>query len=91
LPRPALDRIHRLSEEAGVPQITVHGLRHLAATITITAGAPLTVVSKTLRHSTLPTTANLYSHLTPQAARQAVDTPEDLARAGTFLHSRTAR
>lgn len=54
--------------------MTVHDLRHLAATITITAGVPLTVVSKTLRHSTPSTTANLYSHLTQQAAREAVDT-----------------
>ncbi|MGW6404627.1 tyrosine-type recombinase/integrase [Streptomyces sp. NPDC055134] len=69
------DRLHRLSDEAGVPRITIHDLRHLAATITITitAGVPLTVVSKTLRHSTLSTTANLYSHLTQQAAREAVD------------------
>ncbi|MEV0022454.1 site-specific integrase [Streptomyces atroolivaceus] len=73
-PHLVLDRLHRLSEEAGVPRVTVHDLRHLAATITITAGVPLTMVSKTLRHSTLSTTANLYSHLTRQAAHQAVDT-----------------
>ncbi|WP_367820005.1 site-specific integrase [Streptomyces sp. LMG1-1-1.1] len=73
-PHLVLDRLHQLSEEAGVPRITVHDLRHLAATITITAGVPLTVVSKTLRHSTLSTTANIYSHLTRQAAREAVDT-----------------
>ncbi|MFF7079780.1 tyrosine-type recombinase/integrase [Streptomyces lavendulae] len=73
-PHLVLDRLHQLSEEAGVPRITVHDLRHLAATITITAGVPLTVVSKTLRHSTLSTTANIYGHLTRQAAREAVDT-----------------
>ncbi|MFF1338492.1 tyrosine-type recombinase/integrase [Streptomyces sp. NPDC058290] len=73
-PPPVLDRLHQLSEEAGVPRIAVHDLRHLAATITITAGVPLTLVSKTLRHSTLSTTANIYSHLTRQAAREAVDT-----------------
>ncbi|MGW6137317.1 site-specific integrase [Streptomyces sp. NPDC055140] len=72
-PLGVLNRFHRLSDEVGVPRITVHDLRHLAATITITAGVPLTVVSKTLRHSTLSTTANLYSHLTQQAAREAVD------------------
>ncbi|OMI36762.1 integrase [Streptomyces sparsogenes DSM 40356] len=55
------------------PRITLHDLRHLAATLSITAGTPLTVVSKTLRHSTLSTTANLYSHLTQQAAHDAVD------------------
>ncbi|MFD4867015.1 tyrosine recombinase XerC [Streptomyces sp. NPDC058412] len=68
-----LDRLRQLSQEAGVPRVTVHDLRHLAANITITAGVPLTVVSKTLRHSTLSTTANIYSHLTQQAAREAVD------------------
>ncbi|MGW7418736.1 tyrosine-type recombinase/integrase [Streptomyces sp. NPDC054813] len=73
-PHQVLDRLHQLSEGAGVPRITVHDLRHLAATITITAGVPLTVVSKTLRHSTLSTTANIYSQLTRQAAREAVDT-----------------
>ncbi|MGP4012740.1 tyrosine-type recombinase/integrase [Streptomyces sp. 4N124] len=56
--------------------MSVHDLRHLAATLTITAGVPLTLVSKTLRHSTLSTTANIYSHLTRQAAREAVDTIE---------------
>ncbi|MFF5701113.1 tyrosine-type recombinase/integrase [Streptomyces sp. NPDC012794] len=69
-----LDGLRQLSREAGVPRVTVHDLRHLAATITIIAGVPLTVVSKTLRHSTLSTTANIFSHLTQQAAREAVDT-----------------
>ncbi|MEU1300089.1 site-specific integrase [Streptomyces shenzhenensis] len=75
-PSTVLDRLRQLSEEAGVPRVTVHDLRHLAATLTITASVPLTVVSKTLRHSTLSTTANFYSHLTRQAAREAVDTIE---------------
>ncbi|WP_199831049.1 hypothetical protein [Streptomyces sp. NBRC 110028] len=39
----------------------------------LTAGIPLTIVSKTLRHSTLSTTANIYSHLTHQAAHDAVN------------------
>ncbi|MFJ3217944.1 hypothetical protein ACIPLC_18725 [Kitasatospora sp. NPDC086801] len=52
------------------PRATVHDL---AATISITVGVPLTVVSKTLRHATLSTTANIHGHLTTQAARDAVD------------------
>ncbi|MGP3951578.1 tyrosine-type recombinase/integrase [Streptomyces sp. 7N604] len=71
---PSSVHLGRRAEEAGVPRIGLHDLRHLAATLTITVGVPLTVVSKTLRHSTLSTTANLYSHLTQQAARDAVDT-----------------
>ncbi|MFE7351885.1 tyrosine recombinase XerC [Streptomyces sp. NPDC057543] len=74
-PHVALDRLHQLSEEAGVPRIAVHDLRHLAATITITAGVPLTVASKALRHSTLSTTANLYSHLTSKQPAQPSTTP----------------
>ncbi|GAA2645456.1 hypothetical protein [Streptomyces lunalinharesii] len=31
------------------------------------------ILSKTARHSALSTTANLYAHLTPRTAHQAVD------------------
>ncbi|MET9378745.1 site-specific integrase [Streptomyces sp. NPDC002992] len=90
-PHLVLDRLYRLSEEAGVPRVTVHDLRHLAATITISAGVPLTVVSKTLRHSTLSTTANLYSHLTQQAARQAVDTIDHILSGAEQMTGRSDR
>ncbi|MEU8351342.1 hypothetical protein [Streptomyces sp. NPDC048845] len=38
----------------------------------ISSRVPLAVISKTLRHSTLSTTVNLYGHLLPHAAREAV-------------------
>ncbi|WP_239069664.1 MULTISPECIES: site-specific integrase [unclassified Streptomyces] len=72
-PEYVLNHFHALAAKAAVSRTTVHDLRHLTATISITGGVPLTIVSKTLRHSTLSTTANIYSHLTAQAARQAVD------------------
>ncbi len=72
-PEYVLNRFHLPCRKAGVSRTTIHDLRHLSATISINAGVPLTVVSKTLRHSTLSTTANVYSHLTAQAAREAVD------------------
>ncbi|MDK1471826.1 tyrosine-type recombinase/integrase [Streptomyces sp. 549] len=72
-PEYALNHFHHLCRQAGVRRVTLHDLRHLSATISITAGIPLAVVSKTLRHSTLSTTVNIYAHLTTQAARQAVD------------------
>nr|WP_260859526.1 site-specific integrase [Streptomyces cupreus] len=90
-PSAVLDRLRRLSDEAGVPRVTVHDLRHLAATLTITAGVPLTVVSKTLRHSTVSTTANIYSHLTRQAAREAVDTIEQTLTLAEQKADRQAR
>ncbi|MBP8540006.1 tyrosine-type recombinase/integrase, partial [Streptomyces sp. MK37H] len=75
-PHQVLDLLHQLSEEAGAPRITVHDLRQVAATIAITAGVPLTVVSKTLRHSIL------------SKRRQADPPPGERPRAP--LRSRTA-
>lgn len=79
-------------EARGRERCTIHDLRHLGATISITSEVPLTVVSKTLRHSTLSTTANVYSHLTAQAARQAVDVIDNtLTQAGRDHHAATPR
>ncbi|MCX4757205.1 tyrosine-type recombinase/integrase [Kitasatospora purpeofusca] len=49
-----------------------HDLRHTAASIMIAEDIPLAIVSKTLRHSTLATTINLYGHLFKDSADQAV-------------------
>ncbi|MFJ9841623.1 tyrosine-type recombinase/integrase [Kitasatospora sp. NPDC101155] len=71
-PERLLHTLRRRSAEIGLPQIGLHDLRHTAATIMISSQVPLAVVSKTLRHSTLATTVNIYGHLLPQAAREAV-------------------
>ncbi|MCZ4102451.1 tyrosine-type recombinase/integrase [Streptomyces sp. H39-C1] len=86
-----LNHFHDLSRQAHVPRTTLHDLRHLAATISITAGVPLTVVSKTLRHSTLSTTANIYSHLTAQAAHDAVDSIDHTLTASDRTTNRNRR
>lgn len=72
-PERVLRHFYDLTAAAGVPRIRVHDLRHLAATIMIASGVPLAMVSKTLRHSTLSTTVDIYGHLTRQAAQDAVD------------------
>jgi len=72
-PERVLRHFYELTDAAGVPHIRVHDLRHLAATIMMAAGVPLAMVSKTLRHSTLSTTVDIYGHLTRQAAQEAVD------------------
>ncbi|MEV6006606.1 site-specific integrase [Streptomyces sp. NPDC051976] len=71
-PQSVLTELRRRSADLGLPRIGVHDLRHTAATIMISSQVPLAVVSKTLRHSTLSTTVNLYGHLLPHAARDAV-------------------
>nr|WP_275405961.1 MULTISPECIES: site-specific integrase [unclassified Streptomyces] len=71
-PQRILTEQRRRAAEVVLPRISVHDLRHTAATIMISSRVPLAVVSKTLRHSTLSTTVNLYGHLLPHAARAAV-------------------
>jgi len=72
-PRYLLAHFHEMSEAAGVPKVRIHDLRHLAATLMLTNGVPLALVSKTLRHSQVGITANLYGHLTQEAAHAAAD------------------
>ncbi|MDA3644279.1 site-specific integrase [Saccharopolyspora indica] len=72
-PEYVLHRLHDLSTAAGVPRIRVHDLRHLAATLMIASNVPLGVISKTMRHSTLSVTVNIYGHLARHTAHQAVD------------------
>lgn len=67
--------------KAGLPHLTLHGLRHAHATLLLTAGVHLKVVSERLGHSNIAITADTYSHVLPgiqEAAALALD--ESLAR-----------
>ena len=68
-----LDRFHELTEQAGLLRVRLHDLRHLAATLMLTAGVPLALVSKVLRHATSGITVDRYGHLTAEAALAAAD------------------
>jgi integrase len=68
-----LDRFHDLTDQAGMPRVRLHDLRHLAATLMIMSGVPLALASKALRHSKIGTTADTYGHLTREASLAAAD------------------
>lgn len=53
----------RLASEAGLPPIRLHGLRHTAATLALTAGIHPKVVSERLGHATVAITLDTYSHV----------------------------
>ncbi len=55
----------RLVEKAGVPPLTIGGLRHTHAALLFRAGVGPLVVSKRLGHSTFVNTLNMYGHLIP--------------------------
>lgn len=72
-PEYVLRRLHTLTDEAGLPRIRVHDLRHFAATTMLSSQVPLAMASKAMRHSTLSTTTEVYGHLLRHVAHQAVD------------------
>lgn len=72
-PAEVSDHFRQLSEQAGLPPIRLHDLRHGAATIALTAGVDLKVVQATLRHSRLSTTADTYTTVLPELSRAAAD------------------
>jgi integrase len=59
------------SERSRLPALTVHGLRHTWATLALTSGVPLKVVSDMLGHSSIAITADVCSHVTETMAADA--------------------
>lgn len=64
--------LRRALKRANLPaSVTVHDLRHSAATMLFALGVPLEVISDMLGHSTTRITADLYRHRVPQLQREA--------------------
>jgi integrase len=63
----------RLIKEADLPPIRLHDLRHGAATLALAGGVNLKVVSEMLGHSTIAITADTYTSVLPEVAREAAE------------------
>jgi integrase len=75
-PEYVLRHFRQLTAAAGLPRIRVHDLRHFAATTMLSSQVPLAMASKTMRHSTLSTTTEIYGHLLRQVGHDAVKSIE---------------
>jgi integrase len=64
-------RFDTLAERAGLPPITLHGLRHGAATMLLAAGQPPKVISEVLGHSTVAFTMDIYTEVAEELADAA--------------------
>jgi integrase len=72
--RPRLYAIFKkLLQEAGLPDMHFHDLRHNAATILLTMGVPMKAVQEILGHGSIVTTMNIYGHVLPSIHQEAMD------------------
>ena len=62
------------ARKPGLPQAGLHTLHHSVASVMLTRGVPLKVVSKILGHSSIAITGDIYGHVSPHVARQAMST-----------------
>lgn len=56
---------------AGVPRITLHGLRHSMAAVAAVEGVPIKVLQQMMGHAQYTTTADIYAHVDRKAVRSA--------------------
>jgi integrase len=66
-------RFDRLLKRHDLPPIRLHDLRHGSATLALTAGADIKVVSEQLGHSTTQITRDIYMSVMPEVAQAAAD------------------
>jgi len=72
-PRNVNRQLDALIERAGVRRLRFHDLRHTCATLLLAQGVDLRVIMQILGHSTVSTTADIYSHFLPGALAETVD------------------
>lgn len=80
----------RLVQEAGLRPVPLHHLRHGSASLQLSAGVDIAVVSKRLGHSKIDLTADTYSDLIGKAGKNAAEAAASMVPRGRTAPSRTA-
>lgn len=70
-PRNALRALTVAAKSAGLDRVGLHTLRHSAASVMLSNGVPITVVSQLLGHSGISITVDVYGHVSPEISRDA--------------------
>ncbi|MFI6513571.1 tyrosine-type recombinase/integrase [Streptosporangium sp. NPDC050855] len=65
------ERFGTLAARAGLPPVRFHDLRHGAATMLLTAGVPIKVISEILGHATSSFTSDVYTSVAEELSEQA--------------------
>ena len=67
------DRLARHCKNAGVPIISIHGLRHTHASLLLFAGVSIASVARRLGHSNMTTTQKTYLHIINELESKDID------------------
>ncbi|MCW2764232.1 MAG: Phage integrase [Nocardioides sp.] len=79
-PRNALRALKVAADQAGLPCIGLHTLRHSAASTMLANGVPLKVVSEIRGHSSISITGDIYGHVSPDISVSAMQVLSDALR-----------
>lgn len=61
------------AKRAGLPSsVGLHTLRHSAASVMLSAGVPLKVVSQVFGHASVAIIGDVYGHVSPEVSREAL-------------------
>jgi integrase len=72
------DSFSEVLDQAGLPRIRFHDLRHTAATLMLLKGISIMAVSKMLGHSSVAFTLQTYGHVLPSMEKEAVAKMDEL-------------
>ena len=67
------DMLTRYCKKAGIPGISVHGLRHTHASLLLFAGVSIASVARRLGHSNITTTQKTYLHIIQELESKDID------------------
>jgi integrase len=73
-------------QDAPLPELSFHGLRHCAASLMLASGADIAVVSKLMGHASISVTSDVYGHLIGTIAQEAVDGAANLIAHTVHTH-----
>ncbi len=72
-PRNALRALEVARRKTKLKEANLHTLRHSAASVMLTNGVPIPVVSQILGHSGIAITVDVYGHVSPEVSHEALN------------------
>jgi integrase len=73
-----LKQFLHITEQAGLPHMRIHDLRHSVASLLLAAGVNARVVQEMLGHSDIRVTLGMYGHVMPDMQQDAVNKMNDM-------------